>query len=572
MPDLKRLPMTLINSISQLSLGLMLLSLHGALLLSGDSFNARFLLLLHYVFFLFWQPIWQTKRNLSIPATILFIGVASVLTLFTNWWLIAFWIAVLFGLLGGRALATKTKGAKLNYLIATGYLIALLLMWVVPQLLDKPFDLTAITYLVHYILPIPPLAIMLIALRNRHEENSQSTLPPLLDFFYSMLLILLAVIVILGSYVIETSSGSHYGEVLMNVLFGSSVALVVISWLWNPHFGFEGLGQMVSRYLMNLELPIQDLIKQLTEIAEKQNKAQAFVEQSMHEIFKLPWAKGISWKSTDGEGHVGNVSLHLVETNAQGLVFTIYSHQAITPVITVHVKLLSQLLGELYQAKRREEAMTQNAYMQAIYETGARLTHDIKNIVQSMGGLCSAAEHTPETENDRLASLIRRQLPQLNQRLAMTLAKLQAPHKPDSKMIKLADWWKDVKQRYAQTKIEFLPGPIPDLEVDEDVVTSVVDNLLQNAIEKSKLEPGITIQAEVNVSKELSIEVCDTGSAMPAATADSLFKKRVSSEKGLGIGLYQAGKQAEQAGYLLSLIENQEGEVRFRLSKPNVQK
>ena len=42
-------------------------------------------------------------------------------------------------------------------------------------------------------------------------------------------------------------------------------------------------------------------------------------------------------------------------------------------------------MGEFYEAKRREETMRQNAYMQAFYETGSRLTHDIKNILQSVG-------------------------------------------------------------------------------------------------------------------------------------------------------------------------------------------
>lgn len=563
-----RIPASIIHLIGQMSLGLMLLCLHASVLFTPNSFNSRFLLLLHYVFFLFWQPIWQTKRNLSTSATVLFVTGALLLTVFTNWWLVAFWIAILFGLLGGRAFATKTQGAKLNYLIATGYLIALLLMWVVPNLLSKPLDLTGISLLVTYVLPLPPLAIILIAFWFRHEENQQSTLPPLLDFFYSVFLMLLATIAILGSFAIEASSGSHYGEVLTNVLFASAIALIVVSWLWNPHKKFAGLGQIVSRYLMNLDLPLQDLIKQLTDIAEQQSRAELFVQQSMLEVFKLPWARGVVWQCQDGEGKLGSASLHLVEANAQGLRFTIYFHQAITPTLTVHVKLLSQLLGELYQAKRREEAMTQNAYMQAIYETGARLTHDIKNIVQSMGGLCTAAEHTPESDNDRLASLIRRQLPQLNQRLAMTLAKLQAPQKPDQKMTRLADWWQDAQLRYAQTRVEFLPGPVPDILVDEVVVTSVVDNLLHNAIDKSKLEPDISIQVEINVGNALSIEVFDSGSAMPSHVADTLFKKRISSEKGLGIGLYQAGKQAEQAGYALNLIENHDGEVRFRLSHP----
>jgi len=47
----------------------------------------------------------------------------------------------------------------------------------------------------------------------------------------------------------------------------------------------------------------------------------------------------------------------------------------------LHVQLLTQILGEFYETKRREETISQNTYMQTFYETGSRLTHDIKNIL-----------------------------------------------------------------------------------------------------------------------------------------------------------------------------------------------
>jgi hypothetical protein len=40
----------------------------------------------------------------------------------------------------------------------------------------------------------------------------------------------------------------------------------------------------------------------------------------------------------------------------------------------------------------------------------------------------------------------------------------------------------------------------------------------------------------------------------------------VSSRGGLGIGLYQAARQAEAAGYRLSLESNRDGDVCFALS------
>ena len=68
-------------------------------------------------------------------------------------------------------------------------------------------------------------------------------------------------------------------------------------------------------------------------------------------------------------------------------------------------------MGEFYEAKRREETLRQNAYMQAFYESGSRLTHDIKNILQSVGTLVTAAEQTKNKDSEALLDLIRRQLP-----------------------------------------------------------------------------------------------------------------------------------------------------------------
>ena len=41
---------------------------------------------------------------------------------------------------------------------------------------------------------------------------------------------------------------------------------------------------------------------------------------------------------------------------------------------------LAQVLGEFYFAKLREERLREQSYVQAVHETGARLTHDVKNL------------------------------------------------------------------------------------------------------------------------------------------------------------------------------------------------
>ncbi|MDO9205987.1 MAG: sensor histidine kinase, partial [Methylotenera sp.] len=83
-------------------MALMLLSLH-ALLIWGDSSGLhRALFLCHYGCFLMWQPVMRQTKALSWQAIFLIVVGAGVGMFFLNWWVIAFWIAGLFALIGGR--------------------------------------------------------------------------------------------------------------------------------------------------------------------------------------------------------------------------------------------------------------------------------------------------------------------------------------------------------------------------------------------------------------------------------------------------------------------------------------
>ncbi len=549
----------------QWELALMLLSLHVVLLFGFNDIVDRAIILCHYGLFLLWQPIWRTNDKLSPPAAILFLIAGVSLIFFAGWWLLALWLTGLFGLLGGRVFSSRARSTRIGYLLAAGYLLSVLIMWVVPKLLDASEDIAATHFVVTYLLPTLPLGILLT-----FREPEEADQPPILDFFYTLLLMLLAVILVLGSFAIQASSSSNYAEVILKVIFGLAFTLLTISWLWNPRAGFAGLGQLLSRYLLSVGMPFEKWVRNIAEHAEQESSAEQFTQSAMLEISTLPWVSGLSWITDDSHGTYGYKGSHRADFEFHNFHLSLYTKWPLTPALTIHVKLLTQIVGEFYEAKRREETMRQSAYMQAVYETGARLTHDIKNLIQSMSALCSAAEQTPDNESDRLLALMRRQLPQLNQRLALTLDKLQAPRKEGVRMMDVAYWWTSLKQRYSQVgNLTFGSPELANIEVDAEVLDSVVDNLIQNAIAKSKQQPGITIQCAVSGSDRFCIDVVDTGAAMPAAVAEQLFKKNVSSETGLGIGLYHAHRQSAQAGYRLSLADNRDGAVRFRLESVN---
>ena len=242
-----------------------------------------------------------------------------------------------------------------------------------------------------------------------------------------------------------------------------------------------------------------------------------------------------------------------------GLSLTWQSTRALTPALALHVRLLSQLLGYFYAAKVREQTLREQAYSQAIHDTGARLTHDVKNILQSMKTLLAAADTSTPEDSDRLLALMKRQLPQLAARLSQTVDKLKQPTEMDVAQIAAKAWWSALQTRYEHDDVQFFADAIDDTPLPQDLFDSVVDNLLTNALRKRQSEPGVAMEVRLALQPLVSLRVTDSGSAAPDHVARNLFQSPVASDFGLGVGLYQAARQAARSGYRLELPDNQAG-------------
>lgn len=555
------------TSASDRLLGLMTLSLHALLIWGGINTVNIVLFAIHYGLFLLWQPVLQKSGHINSQTIFVIVlgGVigAVLLAYFINWWLIAFWIASLFSIIGGRIFSGDSARARLPNLLAASYLLAILLLWVVPKLLQATDDLAAAEFLLLYFLPILPLTILFLSAKSDGKAHSEN-----IDFFYTLLLFLITCIIILGSYAIGVIWKVHYIQLLIFAVMGLAMTLIVISWLWNPSATFSGLELLMSRYLLSLGLPFEQWIRQIALHAENTSNADDFLQVAMQELAALNWVTGLVWQVDGGDESIGEASQHISTFTFGDLHLTVYSRWPFRPAMYLHVQLLTQILGEFYEGKRREEAISETTYMKTFYETGSRLTHDIKNILQSLGTLTSASQQVrTKADDQRLLNLVKVQLPRLNQRLAITLTKLEQPSVEKKQQAQVANWWKIFKQtNLHQTVLFESPSHFPNIDVDTEVVDSVVDNLIQNAIEKAKHEGDLIIKVALQSSDQFCVEVSDNGSPMPAKTAERLFRGHVPSKHGLGVGLYHAAQQAAQAGYNLSLINNVQGNVLFRLA------
>ena len=551
-----------IASRQQWFLGLMLLALHAVLLLEIDNWLARAFVLSHFGLFLLWQPIWGGERNLDIRHAVLVIVAGVLFTVWNNWWLMAVWISVLFALIGGNVPAKRQRGQRAISLLAAIYLLAVLLMWVVPHLFVDLRVPDAMALVARYGLPLPIVAIFFIKAEAEPESGQR-----VVELFYSLLLFLLTAALVLGAFVVRQVNQGGYALALAQTLGLIAILLFALSWLWDPRSGFDGVGQLVSRYLFSVGLPFERWMHSLANLADREANPEKFLIMAVHEIAALPWVAGVSWKIPGSERKQGGISKYPAEFSFGDLRITLYSKWELSPALLLHVKLLIRLLADFYGAKQREKQERQNAYTQAVYETGARLTHDVKNLLQSLKSLCDAAETSHEGDAEALRALIQRQLPQIVQRLQWTMDKLQTPQRAETRDIPAPDWWSNLKQRYISEPVEFIDSDINSRPViPAELFDSIADNLLQNALQKKKLEPGLRIYASFSCSLRPKLSICDDGVPLSESLAKQLFSGPVHSQTGLGIGLFQAWRQADEQGYRLRLASNQIGKVCFELS------
>jgi K+-sensing histidine kinase KdpD len=110
------------------------------------------------------------------------------------------------------------------------------------------------------------------------------------------------------------------------------------------------------------------------------------------------------------------------------------------------------------------------------------------------------------------------------------------------------------------------PESLPGVNIPSALFDCVVDNLLDNVVRKRQSEPNLKIVVDLRL-EPLCLSVSDDGAPVPIKLASTLLHGVVISEGGLGIGLYQAARWAEQLGYSLTLASNQEGRVCFELRR-----
>ena len=541
-------------------LALMLLVMHVAVWWDFAEAVSRSLLLAHLGLFLLWQPMWSRNRRFGLQGTLVFVLVTISFVVWLNWGLMTFWLLILTGFLGGRVIVGARD--RYAYLLSLVFVVSEILIGCIPPM----FDIRTLSDEFKEIFRFSMLTVPVILLFIPPEQRAVTSVRPV-DFLYGLTTSLLTIILGLGSLLSTYLTGAAYAEALIQTILVIAFFLLAISMLWSPLAGFAGIGQLWQRYLLSIGTPFEDWLSELAELVRQRQSPQDFMDSAVSLMSDLSWISGAEWRTGEKSGSAGSESKFAFRHESAGTAFIVYTHRPMGVALQLHCKLLLSLITHFRLAKEREQEIAKSAQLQAIHETGARVTHDIKNLLQSLHGLAAMVEQDDPRRRDELQKTLRRQLPHLTNRLQLALDKLQAPEDNTISWRKLESWWTDLKSRNAGGDIEFESSIRSSPPIPVDLFDSVVENLLENARVKRQTEPEIDIIVRLDADHDrTALSVYDNGSSIDPDVASTLFKAPVKSRNGLGIGLYQASVQAEQLGYHLKLEENGKSGVRFALS------
>lgn len=545
--------------LEQQILAAILLLLHGLTWSVADKFIHFSMLFVLYGLFFLWQPLWgkETRVN-TLPSVVLILSLLSFSYYYHNESLILFSL-IISGLIGSRLFSHNTS--RTFDLLALSILIVEMAIGIIPNAfaqINLPVQFTA---LIQTLLLIPILGFFFAPSPDRSQQPRSQ-----IDFMHGLLTSTLIFLALLGGIVVNILYGVDYIDGLLLTVFIVATLSIGISWFWNPGIGYSGLGVLWNRYAMTIGGPFETWINTLTTLIEEPYiSASDFLQAACEHLIENDWLNGIQWQFT---GHTiaagakyGAMFQHKISDQ---ILVTIYFKSDPGKALRQHTILLIRMAYQFYLAKLNQDKMRAQEHFATIHHTGARLTHDIKNILQSIKTSIDIVQASSDDKKQKTKHLLQQNLNQISNRLESTLAKLKSPEITTSiKIIGLDDW---VKRFHAEHSYPWL-SVNHDISVNHAVPCELFDSVINNLISNTQNKKEVTqVILDINAGEEMIVvTVCDNGNPVKPELEKNLFIKPVSSGEGMGIGLYQSAIMARSFNYELELANNENGKVCFSL-------
>ena len=511
-----------------------------------------------YGLFLLWQPLWSKEARINkTPVGLVTIAFVLLAYRFPNESLVFFGL-ILSGLIGSRLLGQTTF--RSFDLLALLILTLEMAVGLIPTTFAQ-IELPNLFSEIMQALILVPVVLFYLAPNPDHKKASRSQV----DLVHGLLAATLLGVVLLGGIVINLLYGVDYIDGLLLTVFIVATLTMGISWFWNPGVGHSGIGVLWNRYAMTIGGPFETWINTLTTLIEERYLTpNEFLEAACQQLVENDWLNAIQWNFSNFKIKAGNktgprLNHRLDEKTAVVLYFKADPGTA----LELHTILLIRMAYQFYLAKLNQEKMRAQEHFETIHHTGARLTHDIKNILQSIKtsiDILGMDKETPQSQQ-----LLQTNLNQISTRLESTLDKLRAPKlNTRVNLVDCHQWIKSIeKQHDANQRLNFHGDIYNNITLPVDLFDSVAENLINNALKK----PGATqIDVRLLSSPDIVVlSVCDNGAEIEPEIEHSLFAQPVSSGDGMGIGLYQSAIMAQAFNYELELSQNESGRVCFNL-------
>jgi len=540
-------------------LALALLALQAGLVAPDQPAILAGAILVHFGLMLLWQPFWQGSTRGDWRAAMVAVAIATAIVVLTSWLLLGIWLLLLLGLIGGEQLDQRRQQGVQGLVIL--YLLVALLAGVTPPLFALNGQALHSVVLIAGAIPVA-----LLVLPGRAEAAPAQRF----DYLRCLAITGITLFLVAGALLWHYRSATPYAIALVQATLSVAALILIVTALWRYHAGPTLYQAFWNRFLLNVGAPFEHYLVTLAGPARSDLDPEDYLERALARMGELDWVAGVEVRAPAGQRQVGERTPYATEAHDDVAPVIVYTASDPGPTLSLHIQLLARLVQQLYLSRLHESQLRNQEKVRAVHDTGARLTHDMKNLLQSLQSLSAAVDASRERSDETLA-LVKRQLPYINQRLQSTLEKLREPATAAAdEAVTALEWWTGLRERYADGAVEFDGDSryaLDGLILPRDLFDTVAENLLENARYKQSTDRDIAIRARLRIQEEtVAFEVEDSGEAIPERAARRLFSSAVESSGGLGVGLYQCSRLAASHGFNLNLVHNENGTVRFRLS------
>lgn len=509
--------------------------------------------------FLIWQPIWSKQTSIHWLKILLPSALFLLLSYTYPYESLFLFGLISIGIFGSRIL--DQQNSRTFDLLAISILTLELGIGILPLAFPR-LELPPLFANVIENVLFAPIFLFFFSSHQSSDHADRNNI----DLLHGLLAATLISLVLMGGVVINLLYEVAYLDGLLLTLFIITVLTFGVSWFWNPSIGFSGLGVLWNRYSMSIGSPFESWINTLTTLIEEEYLTPSeFLQSACDKLTENDWLNGISWISKNNLITSGQLQgYEVLQTIQKKTNIQLFFKSDPGEALKQHTDLLLRMAYQFYSAKKNQQKIRMQEHFETIHHTGARLTHDIKNILQSIKTSLSIIQLEPNIEHNKPLKLLDQNLQQISSRLENTLNKLKKPElNTRYKLIQLSQWVATFQNEYSNELVSFTTEIRNDIEVPTELLDSVISNLINNARNKNDVS-NIKIQVLCD-HQLLFISVCDNGHKMQDSTAETLFKNPISGGQGMGIGLYQSAIMAQSFGYELELMINEPERVCFSL-------